>query len=346
MIALTAFLVGLAGYIALAFFATRRRDPRFGAISFAPRKLPEASRQIKLTTWNIGFAALGAQADFILDGGGNLRALKRHQIHTAAMAIAHHLAKDDADVVMLQENATAGFLTRQVPLRDIIEAALPDRAHIWWADMATVFAPHVLRLNHGLSAHVRVKTGLSEAIPISPAPMRHYGCLKKYYGAIVTRLPISGSKQSWVIINLHLSAFDTDARAKEKQLKTLFAFAEAAHAKGNPVVIGGDWNMEITASHFPSDGSDQEDGWTYDFPATLVPPGWKVLSDPKTPTVRAMKAPFQSGRTPTMIIDGFIVSPDVRPLQVQTADLSFAHTDHHPVTASIAWRPKQDRQGI
>ena len=77
-----------------------------------------------LTIWNIGYAGLGAKADFFVDGGAALRALSAAEISDAADEIASQLAALPSDVLMLQENAGAGFLTRGVPVRQRVEAAL------------------------------------------------------------------------------------------------------------------------------------------------------------------------------------------------------------------------------
>ena len=50
--------------------------PTYGELDVA-RNLdhPEAGQQISVTTWNVGYGALGAGADFIADGGTHMRAL-------------------------------------------------------------------------------------------------------------------------------------------------------------------------------------------------------------------------------------------------------------------------------
>ena len=160
----------------------------------------------------------------------------------------------------------------------------------------------------------------------------HRGALKKYYGGLLTRLPIEGRETAWVVINIHLSAFDRDPAQKARQLDALFAQAGVWAAAGDAVVIGGDWNMQIDPAAFPHDPALRDPQWTYDFPRDRIPEGWQVATDPAVPTVRSMQQPWRRGENHLMVIDGFVVSPNVEVLSVTGRDLDFAHTDHHPVT--------------
>ena len=44
------------------------------------------------------------------------------------------------------------------------------------------------------------------------------------------------------------------------------------------------------------------------------------------------------GRRP-LVIDGFILSPNVRLERVETQDLAFAHSDHNPVLLEAVLQP-------
>jgi endonuclease/exonuclease/phosphatase family metal-dependent hydrolase len=65
--------------------------------------------------------------------------------------------------------------------------------------------------------------------------------------------------------------------------------------------------------------------------------GWSILADAARPTIRAKDGPYAPGVTATAIIDGFLVSPEVRVVSLETLDTGFAHTDHQPVAAEFAW---------
>lgn len=162
--------------------------------------------------------------------------------------------------------------------------------------------------------------------------------VKRYYAAIVSEVPIRGSDRKWVVVNVHMSAFDQGADVRRAQIKALFDFAESEYRKGNYVVLGGDWNMQIADTKFPHTTTEEHLFWLYDFPPKMLPEGWRFGVDPATPTVRTLHKPYVEGENYTTIIDGFAYSPNVNLRRVSTADLEFEHSDHHPVTAVFTTR--------
>ena len=54
----------------------------------------------------------------------------------------------------------------------------------------------------------------------------------------------------------------------------------------------------------------------------------------RVPTCRALAAPYDGNRNDLVayVIDGFIVSSNVKVNSVETVDLNFRNTDHQPVS--------------
>jgi endonuclease/exonuclease/phosphatase family metal-dependent hydrolase len=281
---------------------------------------------------------LGEGADLIVDNGQSLRALPASEIARAAQGIADWLATRSSDIICLQENAEAGFLTRKVPLRSIIEQALPDRQNIFWSDMKSVIAPALLRLNHGMSVHTRVKLGEIRAKLFPQDDTYHLGLLKKHYGALISRSRISNTGFEWVVFNIHLSAFDERGHARRKQLQKLLSLAQQAYEAGHFVVIAGDWNMRLAPTDFPHQTAEKDLFWVTDFPQDSPPTGWQIVVDEGRPTVRTLNTAYRARETYTTIVDGFVISPNVELKHVSTTDNGFEFADHHPVEAKFVAR--------
>ena len=358
---MTAFLTGLAIFVGLwlgaAILATRYWTPLgkghrmlgHGLLGHGAESDPIQTRErtehtgaagdtLHLVTWNLGFGALGRAADFFADGGRSLRALGQKDIELAAANIARRLRDFDADLFLLQENARGGFLTRGVDLVANVNGALSDYWHAYLTDIKTRLMPRWLRIDHGLSTLSRRRVTQTEILRLPQEPKRWFGLLRKYYVGLVTRLPIAGQDGSWVIINLHLAAFDEGAKVRAEQLARVVEFARKAHDAGNWVVIGGDWNLRLTGKPDPASMSAAALAWLHDLPENSLPKGWNWAVDRVTPTVRTLKGPYEPGKSFTGIIDGYMVSPNVEVLKAQTFDLGFADTDHHPVTAQFRAR--------
>jgi len=327
-----ALTIGL-GLFCVWFLANRWNRPKTGSLMVSMGKeCKRAGDNITITTWNIGFAALGAKADLFIDGGKSLRALPRGDIARAADVIAGQLAELQSDVVLLQEDARVSFLTRGVKVHDVIAQKLRGYTRCFWGDFRTLWVPNPFKLDHGVSTFSKVLPADTTALTTPQDPLYYYGFLKKYYGGIVQKYPRSG-RGMWVVINIHLSAFDDAAR--QSQLATLFDFAKAEFQAGNYVIVGGDWNMRLSTKEFAHDGQYKDTHTIFDLPVGALPKGWCVAMDDSFATLRSMNKPYGKGENYTSVVDGFVVSPNVQIRAVKTHDLGFEHTDHHPVTAEF-----------
>ncbi|MES1201991.1 MAG: endonuclease/exonuclease/phosphatase family protein, partial [Pseudomonadota bacterium] len=149
--------------------------------------------------------------------------------------------------------------------------------------------------------------------------------LRRRYVALAARFG------AWTIASVHLAAFDTEAAVRKQQVAALMAWAEREHAQGQRVVIGGDWNLRLADTHFPSTTEERFLWWIYPFALDELPQGWRIAADAATPTVRTNERPYRRGENYRTVIDGFIVSPDVAVEEVAGIDLDFQHSDHNPV---------------
>lgn len=332
-----AILIGAAIYSGAVFVSNRRTSPRVGLIHspMAPTNHPTASETLTVLTWNIGYGALGKDADSIVDKGRSMRALSAKKIALAAHRIAQRLADHSADVICLQENANAGFLTRGVGLRATIDVALTNRQNVFWADMRSVLVPTLLKIEHGMSVHARVNIKSCEAVLFPKDSTYFFGGLTKHYGSLINRISIGETERNWVVFNIHLSAFDPDMRTRIGQLDDLLRLAQHEYEQGHYVVIAGDWNMRLTPTGPNQQPCAPENLQIIDFPRTSLKEGWSFALDTKIPTVRSLSTSYIAGQNATAIIDGFVCSPNVLVNGVSTADLGFEDTDHHPVTGSF-----------
>ena len=305
--------------------------PPYGVLT-SPETPPVAGRQISITTWNLGYAALGEGADFITDGGTHLRALSAGDIATATGHIATTARSFGSDFLFFQEVARAGFLTRNVPLLATLESALPDYTPLFWPGLHLSEPPDPLALANGPALFARHMTPEIRALEIPQEAGSYLLGIKRYMGVLVTEIPIRNSRHNWVLVNLHLSAFDPNANTRRAQARTVLEFAQREYDKGNYVVLGGDWNMRLRDTDFAHSTAQEYLEWLVDFPQNMLPDGWKIAIDPARPTVRTLQKPYVAGENYTAIIDGFITSPNVAVVRVSTLDTGFRDTDHQPVT--------------
>lgn len=328
--------------IPLAILTLNRfRRPDFGTVAAtgASKGLHSAGPEISVLTWNLGYAGLGEQADFFADKGKSFRALSQAEIAQAAQDIAGHLSRGDWDVICLQENAAAGFLTRGVPLRDRLNAALAQMRSFHWSDLKTILVPPPLWLDHGMSIYTWLQDAGCEILKLPQNAALYFGFLKKYYVGQISRYPIGDTGKDWVVINVHLSAYDQGGAIRDAQIRRVMSRAQTEFEKGHHVVIGGDWNMRLDPTEFDHQTDPKFLFWLVDIPTDALPEGWRVVVDKNKPTVRTLHAAYEPGANYTTIVDGFVVSPNVEVVDVKTTDFGFAFTDHHPVAGRFKSAP-------
>ena len=93
--------------------------------------------------------------------------------------------------------------------------------------------------------------------------------------------------------------------------------------------------MELTANTFAHATPDEYLFWIHQFPMDHLPQDWQIAIDPTLPTVRTAHKPYIAGENYVTIIDGFIASPNVEVISVNTIDTGFQMSDHMPVVGKF-----------
>ena len=288
---------------------------------------------LTLVTWNLGYAGLGQESDFFADGGESWFPPSRKATASNREAIARWLRASEADVILTQEMAHASVVNWWVDLKGAVDAALPDHGRAFYADFRTRLVPPPLRIRNGLATYARSGFAGAELWPLPNDGDPYAGALRRRYAALVTRL--NGPGGCWVLVNLHTSAFDEGAALRRRQVEAVLALAGAEAAAGSRVVVGGDWNLRLAPTAFAHTTGERDLFWVHDFPADLLPPGWRITADPRVASVRTNERPYVAGQNYTAVIDGFIVGPGVTVEAVEGVDMGFRHSDHQPVRLTV-----------
>jgi len=334
---------GLFMWVAAIVFMNRLAPPddlSAAAIFGTPSESVIPASGFRVTSWNVGYAGMGKEADFVMDGGTQTRPESADLVARNALHIAQYLADNPADVFLLQETAAPSSNNYRYDLNQRITAALPGYQHTYDADARTRLIPPPLNLSVGNMILSRFAATGAETRGLPLEPTFVYGLFRKTYAMQVMRFHDDQDKK-WVFVNVHLSAFDSARNhVRERQLREVFNFAVSEYDLGAHVIVGGDWNLRLSPDTRAHTTPDEFLFWIRDMPRGATPTGWGWAVDPSQPTVRTAYKPYVEGENATFIIDGFLYSPNVEPLAVSTADLGFDYTDHHPVTMDVRARPE------
>ena len=326
--------------VALAVFTFTEYRPADVETVTAERPAAEAvletGKPLTAVIWNCGYGALGDNADFFMDGGTSVYTADRDRVARNLAFIRDSLKALNADLVMLQEvdvNSSRSYGTDE---RETLREAYPGYDEAFAYNFKALYVPYPLppigHVESGLYTLSRPEARTAERISL-PCPFSWPVRLVNLKRCLlVSRFPVSGTDRELVLVNLHLEAYDSGA-GKEAQTKQLVSFMQAEYDKGNYVIAGGDFNQLF--SNIPSPYELYEGTWQPGMiEAEAFGGDFTLLMDSSLPTCRSLDRAYEGAdkdRFQFYLIDGFIVSANVKPESVETLDLGFYASDHNPV---------------
>ena len=299
--------------------------------------LPQGE-SLTVLSWNIGYGGPGSNADFFMDGGENVKSSDRVRVESNLLNIRELLYGGNVpDLVLLQEVDTNSSRTYSIDQSACLAGANAAHALNYSCPFVPYPLPPIGRVNSGLLTTTMYDIDSSERIslpcpfdwPVSTANLKR--CL------LVSYLPIEGSSSKLVIVNLHLEAYD-DGEGKIAQTKQLREFIQSEYEKGNYVIAGGDFNQVFPGGieKYPNEHPELwEPGIITE---DIMPEGWSLAYDLETPSCRLLNQPYDPEdieNTQYYVIDGFIISPNVELISVETLDAGFELADHNPVQLKV-----------
>lgn len=324
--------IGLIAFLSITEF---KPDEREAAAFFSnpETQAADAANIFTIFSWNTGYAGLGEESDFFMDGGKMVDPPSAEVIQKNLDGISQFLTSTSADAWLLQEvdvNSARTGNGNQYAVYDSALASGSAFAYNYKCPFVPIPLPPVGRIESGLVTQSRLQLAETAERVSLPSPFSwpiRAAQIKRCL--LVTRLPLQNSDKELVLINLHLEAYD-DGEGKKEQTELMLQVLQEEYAKGNYVIAGGDFNQTFPGALDVYPITDTENWVPGTLEPDMLPQGWRFAYDTAAPTCRALDAPL-SKTTQTFVIDGFIVSPNVSVSSVTTQDLGFAHSDHNPV---------------
>ena len=301
----------------------------------------EKNTQYSILSWNIGYAGLGKDEDFFMDGGKEVRPSSKKTVEGYLSGIITSINNLDSDLLIIQEIDVNSKRSWYINEFDVIKAEIQKGA-AFACNYKCVFVPIPLppigRVEAGLSTFTNYQTTSAQRIAL-PVPFKWPVRLVNLKRCILsTRIPVYQNGiptgKELVLANFHLEAYD-NGEGKIAQTKALKEFIENEYKKGNYVIAGGDFNQKFPGSQaFPV---IDENGWIPgEMDAAMLEKDWQFVFDDSKPSCRSDIAPYNDEKAKAhnwqyYIIDGFIISPNVKNINTQVIDLDFQDSDHNPI---------------
>lgn len=293
--------------------------------------------------WNIGYAGLGKEMDFFNDGGKSVRASKELSDKYLTGISGFLAGNDSIDFILLQEVDKDSKRSYNVNQEERLASGLPGFSRSFALNYDCKFVPVPFQFPY--EPYGKTYGGLlsfSRFTPVNCTRYQYPGgfswptslyMLDRCMQIFTYKLP---NGKELEVINTHNTAYDETGEIKKTEMEYIKKFLDSETAKGNYVVMGGDWNQAPPGFDALAFNKNVAPGYTvHSIDSTLLPKGWKAVYDPSTPTNRANKTEYRTNETFTTLIDFFIVSPNIEVETVKTIDLGFVNSDHQPVYLKV-----------
>lgn len=286
-------------------------------------------------SWNIGYAGLGKDMDFFYEGGKMVRPTEE-QYRKYRDGIVYSLTTmGSADFIFLQEVDTDSKRSYFDNQAERFKMSYKNYSNCFALNYDAWVPKPIMKPMGKVKAGMMTLSKFKQLESTRFAYPSSYSWPKKLFMLdrcfILSRFNVENGKQL-VMINLHNSAFDDAAEMRAQELDMLKNTMTEEFAKGNYVVVGGDWNQNPLPYNVEGLTADDK-GYAISpaIPSGWLPEGWQWAFDNRCPTNRNVNEPYTKGKTGTTIIDFFVVSPNVTIGSVSTQNLGFSFSDHNPV---------------
>ena len=331
--AVVIFAVTMIGYLSITEYSPGEIETLAVTMNPRPYTMPMGKRMVAVS-WNIGYGGLGRNQNFFMDGGDMVRPDRKQDVEENLAGIVSGLSQQKADLYLIQEADVNSKRSYYIDQRAAMERGLmmgSSYARNYQCDYVPFPWPPIGKVDSGLMnfSLYQVDEATRESLPVPFSWPIRLANLKRCL--LVERMPVENSDKELVVINLHLEAYE-DGAGRKKQTEMLMQILQAERRNGNYVVVGGDFNQTFPgATEYPI---LNEALWK---PGALegneLPEGFRYVFDSATPTCRLLNRNYSGNRKETQlfVIDGFILSDNVKVNHIQTIDLNFQHSDHNPV---------------
>ncbi|QSH39346.1 endonuclease/exonuclease/phosphatase family protein [Candidatus Kaiserbacteria bacterium] len=288
-------------------------------------------KKLKVLTWNLGYGAMGAEADISFEGGRKFIPSSDEAVKENIAGIKRILTKTQADVYLLQELSAGSLLNRWNNIRKAVYETLPNHTSSRVSNFQLPLFFDFLKNEHGMGTFVK------DSFNVFKKQIRPFK-VSEYYYKIIPRLDFALTTfvetqdgKTIAFVNTHLSSFDEHGVLRMSQFLDLMTYIKKLAKDGHSVIAGADWNLHAGKINFFEKDEIQYEKYNHDFPYHLLKNGWTAHFPTDIPTLRAANRPYVEGKSTTATVDGFICSPDITVECVNTLDLKFKHSDHNPV---------------
>lgn len=330
-------ILSFAGFLAYITITDYKPNEITTVYNNEDHEVLDDSLVLDLAIWNIGYAGLSQQLDFFYDGGENVypeESIIKENINGIKKELKQF---KNTDFILLQEVDVNSTRTYNQNLFDTISNIFPDYYKFYGKNYDVPFVPIPVSKPMG-----KVNSGLMTISKYQAEEVTRHSFNGNYAWPkglflldrcfLVSRFKLKNKKEL-LVINTHNSAYD-DGTLKEKQMKQLKDFLLKEFAKGNYIIVGGDWN-QCPPDFKPEFEKDIMDNKVRKDISKDYLDGWIWLYENDIPTNRRVTTAYKQGESLTTVIDFYLISPNIKPMALKNINMGFKYSDHQAVKLKV-----------
>ncbi len=351
-------LLFVAGYVIYIFASFYRLEDTLVVVPSANQDDSlEIGKEYSALTYNIGFGAYDQDFDFFMDtgydekgkeiSGTHARAVSKENVLKNTNGAIQTAKEQNADFVLLQEVDIDSDRSYHIDQRSLITDAFSgygscfaNNYHSSW--LFYPFNDPIGQSNSGILSlsKYKIDSCVRRSLPLSDSTFDNLFDLDRCI--TISRLPIANSNKQFVLINVHMSAYDKGGVVRKQQAEFLSEILAAEYQAGNYVLVGGDFNHILTGdkNSFVKDGGEISPDWVavwdVDIPGYTVRGGTEY-DGAEMGSCRNNTRPYDKDWTYTCSVDGFLTSDNIAVSKVvNLTSHEFKYSDHNPVKITFS----------
>ncbi len=304
-----------------------------------------------ITTYNVGFGAYNQDFSFFMDSGvmkdgtavagKYAKAFSQDVVLENIAGASNIITTLQPDFALFQEVDKGANRSYKVDMVKYLSDNLDDYSASYASNFHSAFLYYPFNDPIGKSesgivtfSKYKVNESIRKSFTVDNSFPERFFDLDRCF--MISRFQ-TASERELVIINVHLSAYDEGGIIRKAQLEQLNIVLTAESAKGNYVVVGGDYNHDIASSINSFETKQIVPEWVHILSEEDLPTGYSFASSNQNPTCRSTDLPYQKGVNYTVVLDGFIISDNIEKISVENIitsngkDVNFMYSDHNPV---------------
>jgi endonuclease/exonuclease/phosphatase family metal-dependent hydrolase len=301
-------------------------------------------KDFSIMSWNIGYGALGDNADFFMDGGKGVKTADMDRVQSNMAGVIEESTSLSPDIIFYQETDKDSTRSEHINEYEMLQNTFQEYCSSYANNFKVAFLPYPVppigKVDSGVATFSRYPVSGAERVQL-PIPFSwpiRMANLKRC--VLVSRIPLKDTDKELVLFNLHLEAYDS-GEGKVAQTNMLAELIEAEAAKGNYVIAGGDFNQIFNTADGMKYAASPDKWQAGRIFINQFDGVWQFMMDNDVPSCRSLDQPYAGADKDNFqyyLIDGFIVSSNIRVKAFENRDLGFVVSDHNPAVMQLELR--------